>query len=569
MYSHAFHSGWVIPYCIPFNHKNGIVCVCSKFFATEYTFRDHVKNFPKECIEIGTKPTMTSCVELPFCDPTIPQIQYKSEEYDQLFLQPQWIKNGHGRFCLRLHPDATTVACICGQYMSIHRIRTDHWMKCPLMKKLTSPKHTISSLVASPGSPYLEIYTSLNRVKKRITYSGVANKIPYTDFYTCYKPYDDNGATFWVPSHMCKNDLPKAVKRHMHHLDYTISLHWEQLTELLQNYSCNEAKEISCQRYRIQLDFGRNVGHHWLSLCDTFGFDNYGVVAILDFARKHTAFDLGEETYSKGHVHSPCIKMCKTDTQEPFKASPFPRSHHRQYSMVLNSSGSTVMVVKPKHDSRVIDFSHLADLLMEGTRLADDDGSYWMRPSQNLLKKIISLSGSVDSDGVVPSLNCELFGICHLDTPTSDSQTTEMGKDLFDWTSHRLRSVPFGTIQSFDSSVLHADSGAEHKDVRVVLTWEWQLGESEPPPSKHKHWTKTMTMAAIAETMWHVLTTEEKKEMVLLVFYCHVTEHGCDIVHSGSVLLGEIVKFPPLSQPNSKQIILDTISNLVHQDNIF
>ena len=568
-YSYTFKNGWVVPYVIPFNHKNGIVCVCSKFFSTEYPYREHIVHYPRGCIKVGTKPTLTKAVDQLFFDPTVPQIRYKSTEYDDLLKNPQWIKNGNGRFCLRMHPETTTVACICGKYMSIERIRKEHWENCPFIKKLIPPRHTISRLTDNTGSPFVEMYSSVEQIEFKFPYRDFGESIPRSACYTCYKPYHNNDATFWVPSREAKAELPKTIKSHMHHLDSVISLNWEEITQALDNYSSEGAREVQYNRYRIRLDFERNESDHWLSLCDTFGFNNKGVKDILAFAKKQTILDLGQKTYLKGFIHSPCIKMCMAENQEPFQASLSQKSHRRKYSMMLNDSGSTVIVAKPEHDNRIIDYSYLVDVLDEGTRLVNDNGSSWMRPSETLKKKILSLSTSLDSDHIATSLNGNLFSICHRDTPTRDSQTKEHHKDLFDWRSYRLRSVPSGTILSFDSSVLSADSGGEHKDVQSVLTWEWELRGVEKPSYDHKHWTKLITMMTIAETIWMILTSEEKKHMILLVFYCYITEQGCNTVRSSSKLLQELAKFPPLTSPNAEQYILAAIGNLVYHNDIF
>ena len=529
-YYYTFSNGWMVPYALPFNRFH-MVCPCSAEFNNADSARCHLRNFPMECVTASENRNS-------FFEYKLPAIEYKSEEYNNLVTTPQFFLNMKGNLCLRMHPQTTTVSCVCGQIHSFEKMKRVHSRTCPLLQKiwLSLSINPSRKSVCNKGDPFVAVYRSAQNVEEKIFINIKNTTKTKNRLYLKYKPYQDDSVVFMTPRN---NELPKDVRKKIFCLDNSIHLKWENLIQMIVSSSINGSQKNGYDCYEVKLDFGPEGKSIYKSLCASLGIDTDVISDILEFAKQQTVNDIGSSIFPNGNVSSPLLQLYKTNKSEPLRMNMNTNKKTFCYTMMLNNLGKTSLVVKPDSEDRIDSMSTLMNVVKNDMCLCGHYGGQNNNHLHSLVDKIVFFheNSFTKSNGFCPK-HGDLFSVGHREhlRETQRAKCKNInGQDCSEshgakckninghhWTSAQLCSAPTGTIIKTSNHIIQSRAGAQYDDIQAFISWNWELKESSDCGGKEEI-NKFTFMISVAQDIWPELKKEERQEMIKVLFYCYET----------------------------------------------
>ena len=541
---------WTIPYCVPLDQMY-LTCHCSKVFKQDagQAASAHLKlckgivdaddslmkSDKTATIEISPKTKQKRIQKMTLQNKIdaaeyekIERIEYGSEEYKNLLVEPKFFSCA-GHLHLRMHPDMSAVACICGSLHSFITLSI-HMKTCKYLERFLKShgKYKPVQSVTTNLEPAIRVYES--KVDEVVKWPVDQLTLKYTDEgdYNIYDPLGDSSALFFLPR------VDKTIHRHMHELQLLLTNNWIEITEKVAKPPKSLAEDewganlIQSDRYEIRLNF-KNEGatqagsYCWQDLCTTYAFDNKKMDDILKYATVRTQETMGSYIFRGGKIATPAIIFHMDKDDQTFHIDNM-GSNSKQFGMVMSHGVSTTKICKPaakKEYSKIDSCKSISKLLEKGPSLIE--GCEWLAPCKELVETISNLQKESKAAVSIRSGYGELFRIGQSKQKlVSKNKSTETD---FDWKAYSILDAPIGTHYMIDGGLIHAGAGATNRDVRIMLFWTWNELDCKEYDTDEQT-TKLTLVIQIAKDAWPNLINDNlRTEMIRLIYYCFVT---CD-----------------------------------------
>jgi len=513
-----FHVGRVgsdkvlnIPYCLAFD-KMYLTCHCSEVF--KLRSGENAWNHMKKCDGLNE------------VENGIPKIQLNSAQYHEVGQKPDFFVYD-GNLHLRMHPNMSTVACVCGfkraiSSMSEHMKKCRTYQSCLKLERAPKFRNILSSSLST--NPVIRVYKSKEKSVEDTSIEDMLmdrkNKlVKKHDIYNVYEPYEDGAVKFYLPIETKHHDINYS----MFQLQMAIGTNnWKNIIHTIDHIPDDVENHewggtmIQSERYEIHLtfDIDQNAQERfflcWKTICRTLNFDNKNMNNILQFAMQKTKENLGEIKYNSGTIATPALILCNTKIEQTFHLD-IMGSNTKQFGMMLSNGETSTTIFKPVSETKIAHMSSTTQLLLDGINSLCKE----LAPSENLISIIHGLSDDSSIGKSIKEGYGELFRICR--------KYQTINNDKFDWTALNIIDAPMGTYYSVNGGIIHAGAGSTNGDVRVMLFWTWH-GSGDEEYDKDKQETKLSLIVTLAMEVWPSLDKYLlKKEMIQLVYYCFMT----------------------------------------------
>ena len=514
---HQSYNNTIVPYALPSEFLD-LMCYCGKKFKQDSgsAFRKHLKEIPTQCTLIPN-----SCSH-------ITPIRFQSEEYKRLKNNPQYFHDGK-KLTLRIHPECTVLACICGEVKVFDMLNRHMKNQCTSVKKLKERIHQQNCLVpieTYKAEPKLHRHTHstneseihlLRNLKLPLFLSETIQvknpkklQLTYCNKYKVYDALGDKSAQIFVPNNRLhnSNESLKSISTKISAFDNLLNYHYDEL----KNLKC----AVAIQGKRLEIVLGKTAidfdkGHLTKFLqSHNSSFDD--LIDITSHCLNFTKLDVGEEKFKHSNMGKFSLIMTKNANDQFFHLDVLGHQKNRQCILILSERSKTTKVCRPKSRETITNTKELAEVLMIGTKChssGNRNHPNWLVPSEKLVDLITGMSQkSVTCKNIAKGLG-ELFKI----------STANKSKkcDCLDYESVHVSDVSAGTILSLHGNVQHAGSGIEDENTRSILFWTYgnSLYDTDV-----QHTKLTVAVTMVQELWMH---SSVRLELLKLLYYCFIT----------------------------------------------